>query len=308
MTTQSFEHTGRPEGFIAPDLRPSGLVLQPRELATDTWALMANQPPKDNNGLIVGERAALVIDSGVVPAVGSQILRLAAELTERPVRYLAYTTFHGDHTFGASAFDDAVTVISSIGNRHAMADLSAEKKAREESMYGDPALDDVVTWRRPDVTFDQYAEVDLGGRSVQLWCFGPGNGPGDTIVYDPASRTAWTGNFLMPAGVMPMLLIGDPDRYRISVDAMADTLDIDRIVPGHGWIADGAAALAALQGYLRQLADDVRAVLASDEPFEAALDRLAPPPTKGTDLPATMAASLHRLNFAAAFRTLSADR
>jgi cyclase len=29
-------------------------------------ALLANQLPKDNNGLIVGERAALLVDAGVV--------------------------------------------------------------------------------------------------------------------------------------------------------------------------------------------------------------------------------------------------
>ena len=46
----------RPEGFVGPNLDPEGLVLQPQELGPGVYALMANQPPKDNNVLIVGPK------------------------------------------------------------------------------------------------------------------------------------------------------------------------------------------------------------------------------------------------------------
>jgi cyclase len=65
---------------------------------------VANIPPKDNNGLIVGERAALVIDAGIVPDISAQIQRLVAQQTDRPLRYLVNTTYHGDHTFGNASF------------------------------------------------------------------------------------------------------------------------------------------------------------------------------------------------------------
>lgn len=100
----------RPAGYIPPNLSPRGLELRPRQLGDGVYALLANQVPKDNNGLIVGDRAALVVDAGVTPAIGRHIQQVAAELTDRPVRYVANTTFHGDHMFGNAAFDDAVTV------------------------------------------------------------------------------------------------------------------------------------------------------------------------------------------------------
>jgi cyclase len=59
----------RPEGFVGPDLDPEELMLHPQELGPGVYALMANQPPKDNNGLIVGSRAALVVDAGINGAV-----------------------------------------------------------------------------------------------------------------------------------------------------------------------------------------------------------------------------------------------
>lgn len=88
-----------------------------------------------------------------------------------------------------------------------------------------------------------HLEIDLGGRTVQLWHFGPGNGPGDTLVYVPDARVCWTGNFLGRAGIAPMLLIGDPIGYLASLRAMRDTLDVERLVPGHGFMADAGPAI-----------------------------------------------------------------
>ena len=44
----------------------------------------------------------------------------------------------------------------------------------------------------------------------------------------------WTGNFLGRAGIAPMLLIGDPVSYLTSLRALRATLDVERLVPGHG--------------------------------------------------------------------------
>lgn len=250
------EITERPEGYVAPDLRPQDLVLHPKELAPGVWALLANQPPKDNNGLIVGEQAALVVDSGVTPQVGRQIRRLAADLTDRPVRYLAYTTHHGDHTFGSSAFGPEATVVSSDTVREAMTDLRMEKAARQESMYGTDALEAVHRWRHPDVTFERSLSIDLGGRDVELWHFGPGNGPGDTLVHLPTEKITWTGNFLVPAGFVPMLLAGAPATYLASLEAMDAALDLDLIIPGHGYPAPARPAIDWLRHYLQAMATD----------------------------------------------------
>src|SRR6266516_4046910 len=179
----------RPEGYQGPNLSPAGLKLGAHEFARGVYALMANIPPKDNNGVIAGRDAALVVDAGVTPGVPAQIQELAGQLTDRPVRYLANTTYHGDHTFGNMAFPaEVVVVVSSQVNKQNMTDLSYEKKIRSGNMYGDEGMLDAVTrWRLPEVVFDTFAEIDLGGQVVQLWHFGPGNGPGDTVAYVPGT-------------------------------------------------------------------------------------------------------------------------
>jgi cyclase len=274
-----------PDGYSGPNLSPVGLELTPRPFADGVYALMANVPPKDNNGLVVGRNAALVIDAGITPQVARQIQRLAAELTSTPLRYLVNTTYHGDHTFGNASFPPDVVVVSSRLNKANMDDLRYEKQTRSRNMFGDAALlDEVTTWRPPDLVFDSYAEIDLGGRTVQLHQFGPGNGPGDTVVYVPDTRTAWTGNFLCHAGVAHMLLQGGPEPYLGSLHRMREALpELRTIVPGHGPMGDGHEAIHALIGYLELLHQEVAAAIRAGRSLEETYGACTDPWADGLD-------------------------
>ncbi|WP_414941735.1 MBL fold metallo-hydrolase [Amycolatopsis sp. cmx-11-51] len=306
------EMTERPADFVAPNLSPVGLELHPVELGEGVHALMANEAPKDNNGLIIGKKAALIIDSGVTPRIGRHIQDIAAGLTDTPIRYLVNTTYHGDHTFGNTAFDAGVRVISSRMNKAAMSDLAAEKNIRSESMYGaEKSLDDVVSWRLPDVTFDRYCEIDLGGRIVQLWHFGSANGPGDTLVHVPDAKVTWTGNFISP-GMPPMMLIGDPVAYLRTVRAMRATLTTDTLVPGHAFIGEAEPSISILLGYLENLTTAVHRGREAGRPVEALYEEL---PMWGITTPAgapeqirAVLRSLHRLNILTTYRWMDGQR
>jgi cyclase len=318
----------RPTGYAGPNLSPVGLELEPHELAGGVYALLANLLPKDNNGVVAGRDAALVVDAGITAEVSERIQALATDLTHLPLRYLVNTTYHGDHTFGNAAFPADVTVVSSRVNKQNMTDLGYEKFTRSKNMYGDEGLLDAVTdWRTPDVVFDSRAEIDLGGRVVELWAFGPGNGPGDTVVYVPDARVAWTGNYLCHAGTAPMLLQGGPEPYLASLRRMAEVLpDLRTVVPGHGPVGDGHEAIRWLVDYLERLRDDVIALYAAGHTVEETLELCPSPYADGLDdrLRTALAAyrgpqdaiqagflslcrNLHRLNVLATYRVVAAS-
>jgi cyclase len=308
--TQELEE--RPEAYLGPDLNPDGLQLQPEKLADGVYALMANIPPKDNNGVIVGERAALVVDAGVNGAISHQIQAIARQLTDKPLLYLVNTTYHGDHTFGNYAFPSTVTIISSKLNKESMRDLAYEKRMRAGNLRGNlKAIADVQTWRRPDILFDRFCAVDLGDQVVELWCFGPGNAPGDTIVYVPSAKVAWTGNFLMRAGIAPMLLEGGPAPYIQTLHAMQATLDVATIVPGHGPMGDAAPAIDSLLNYLEELQAKVQTGIDRGQSVDEILSAYDVP--RSLTLPPQIVAAstinplnhhLHRLNVLATYRDL----
>ena len=68
----SQEMTQRPQGYVGPNLDPTGLKLEPRKLGDGVYALLANEMPKDNNGIIVGAHAALAVDAGINSAVAAR--------------------------------------------------------------------------------------------------------------------------------------------------------------------------------------------------------------------------------------------
>jgi len=300
----------RPEGYVGPNLDPARLELIPKPLGEGVFALLASEIPKDNGGVIVGDRAALVVDAGMNLEMGHQIQAVVHRLTDRPLRFVVNTTYHGDHTFGNAAFPNEVHIVSSRINRASMCDLAREKRIRSRNLRGNlAAIEQVTRWREPDVTFEHFMEIDLGGRTVQLWAFGQGNGPGDVVVYEPVTRAAWTGNFLGHAGVAPMLLEGGPEPYIESLRRMRAALDTQVIVPGHGPMARGGETIDWMIDYLATLDRAVRAGVDQGLTLEQLLARRQPPtaeqlPPQARQHLGDLNRNMDRLNVLATFRDL----
>jgi cyclase len=76
--------------------------------ATDQW-------PHGNTGVVVTPEGVLVVDATYLPSRARADIALIRSVTDRPVRYLAYTHWHFDHNNGAIAYRDsfpAVTIVS----------------------------------------------------------------------------------------------------------------------------------------------------------------------------------------------------
>src|SRR5579859_4969132 len=80
----------------------------PIEIASGVFVIPDSRVPLvPNVGVIVGERAALVIESGLGPRNGAIVHDMARTLAgDRPL-FLTLTHFHPEHGFGAQAFGDA---------------------------------------------------------------------------------------------------------------------------------------------------------------------------------------------------------
>jgi cyclase len=229
-----------PQGFIPPPLNPTGVRLETKELAPGVYGLLSSKPPVDNSGFVVGEHGVLVIDAHINGAMAGLIQTAVRQVTNKLILYVVNTNYHGDHTFGNSAFPQETLIVAQQKTAEIMRDFEREKKFLLPYVDNDRTVFSDVRLRLPDLVLDEYLELDLGGRVVELYHLGHGNTPGDTVVYVPEARVAWTGNLIVGEGNIPFLIEGGAGAYLETIAKFTHTLEVGTIVPGHGLLTSGA--------------------------------------------------------------------
>jgi cyclase len=245
-----------PEAFLPPPIHPGGVELETRKLGPGVYALVSSRAPVDNSGFIVGDDGVLVIDSHINGAMAEKIQAAVRAVTDKPILYLVNTNYHGDHTFGNYAFPAETRIIAHEKTARAMRDFEHEKTLMIAASDGDERVVSGVRLRLPDITFDDEIVVGLGGRSVRIVHLGGGNTAGDTVVYEPQARVAWTGNLIVGVFIPPVFE-GQPARYIETLARFARELDVETIVPGHGPLVD-ESVLQRHSTYLLELLASVR--------------------------------------------------
>ncbi len=182
---------------IDPNAPPPIVHGRPVEIADGVFIVPDGRVPLvPNIGVIVGDRAALVVESGLGPKSSSIACGIAKGLAgDRPL-YLTLTHFHPEHGFGAQAFRDATIVYNRAQH---------EEFLRKRDGYlaqfrglGAAVADqlDGVAFVDPHVVYDGGADLDLGGKLAQLRTWDPAHTRGDQTVYLPNERILFTGDLV----------------------------------------------------------------------------------------------------------------
>lgn len=294
-----------PDDFAKFELDPTGCELSIEELGPGVYALMSSLYNVDNAGFVVGDDAVLVVDAHICVPMAEQILARVRAVTDKPIRYLVNANYHGDHTFGNCAFPADTLVIQQRETALRTPYIEDEKAFLLPCVGGNPATFAGVTYRAPDIVFDDRLTIDLGGQTVELYWFGPANTPGDTITYVPAARTAWTGN--MTVGAFALALESDAPTYLATLARFAQTLAPETLVSGHAPLAD-ASIIGRYMMYFGDLTIAVKQAIADGLSLEEAEARavlpaaFAPPPTHARP---DIVAGRHRYNVRRTYLSLT---
>jgi glyoxylase-like metal-dependent hydrolase (beta-lactamase superfamily II) len=236
--------------------------VDPVEIAPRVYVIPDGRVPLvPNIGIVIGEREALVVDTGMGPKNGRRVHEKTRSLTDKPI-VLTITHFHPEHGFGARAFSEARIVY----NRTQQKELTEKGAAYLEMFrtFGDTVAEQLegVELVDPDEVYDGELTLDVGGRAVELREFGLAHTRGDQVVFLPEQRVLFTGD-LVETRLFPIFPWFPPDDVDVNgskwieVLRRLEALGPEIVVPGHGEVA-GAELIGEVRSYLEDVRDRVR--------------------------------------------------
>jgi cyclase len=202
-----------------------------------------------NPSFVTTSDGVVVIDTPQQPTKAVAMRREAE--SHGPIRYIVNTEHHVDHIFGNWYFRGAGTVVNhrELYERFMVVFPELDPFAYAyESVPGDNPkgtdLDDpegVELWpdrdeyyRDPNkgrIVFTGDLTLHVGDHTFNL-LHTPGHTPGQLAVHVPEERVVFTGDTIF-SGCQTWLMTSDVDQWLAALERIR-TLDVDRIVPGHG--------------------------------------------------------------------------
>ena len=250
--------------FVAPPAAAQGRATSEvvvKQIASDLYFFF--DFGGSNSVFLVTEEGVLVIDTRTHPRDGRDLLDRIRKVTDKPIKWVINSHFHGDHHMGNSVFKElGATFVAQEETARIMQRVQPKEMARRidgfRSRGYDPAEVKLVL---PDVTFDSKMTIRLGGREVRLFYLGPGQQAGDTFVQFPHARVLFTPGAFAKHSMPNMLFTPSVENWIKLLDQVA-AMDIDTILPAHGDVATRADVkeLAAM------LADEYATVKDAVEP------------------------------------------
>jgi glyoxylase-like metal-dependent hydrolase (beta-lactamase superfamily II) len=195
-----------------------------------------------NVAIVVGDHATLVVDTGLGPSNGATVARVAKKLSKGQKLFLTTTHFHPEHAAGEAGFPAETILLRDAVQQQEMLEHGTEMLAMFSRLSPDykKLLDGVNQLRRPDVVFDNEAQLDLGGVTARLLWFGAGHTKGDELTFVEPDRTLISGDLVQNKVVPGVAGEGGSFRSWLEVLDKTEKLQPRYIVPDHSKPGDGS--------------------------------------------------------------------
>jgi len=186
-----------------------------------------------NIGVFVGEDGVFMIDDQYAP-LSEKIKAAIATLSDKEIKYLVNTHWHGDHAGGNENFGAAGATIVAHENVRKRLSTEQHNKAFNRTTPAAPK----VAW--PTITFEENMSLHLNGQKIMLIHVHNAHTDGDTFVWFPDSNVLHMGDCFFKDR-FPYIDIGSGGSVSGALRAIEVAMmitDADtQIIPGHGTMA-----------------------------------------------------------------------
>jgi cyclase len=200
-----------------------------------------------NIGVSVGDDGIVIVDDQYAP-LAEKIQAALKGITDKPVRFVINTHYHGDHTGGNAYFQKQAPIIAQDNVRKRLESGGAAGNGGSVHMENKPAPHDAL----PIITFDHDVTVHLNGEDIRALHFPAGHTDGDSIIFFPHSNVVHMGDDFVTYG-FPFIDVDSGGSINGMIDAVAKVIsdlppDV-KVIPGHGAVS----TLDDMRAYLEML-------------------------------------------------------
>lgn len=175
---------------------------------------------------VVGNDGVLLVDGQGSLDATKKMVDAIAKVTPKPIKWYVVGSDHGDHTAGNAALPKDITTIVTPYSKGQM-------KIDVPAMSGDKQV------------------INVGGIEVQALYLGRAHTGGDLVVYLPKQKILFMSEVFLNR-VFPAMRSAYPTEW-VGVIDKALKLDVDRFVPGHGFIEEPKVSREELVEYQKAL-------------------------------------------------------
>jgi glyoxylase-like metal-dependent hydrolase (beta-lactamase superfamily II) len=200
-----------------------------------------------NIGASVGDDGIVIVDDQYAP-LAEKIRAALKGITDKPVRFVINTHWHGDHTGGNVPFSQTSTVIAQDNVRKRLESGGTLGNLDSIKMEVKPAPKAAL----PIITFEHDVTVHLNGEDIRALHFPAGHTDGDSIIFFPKSNVVHMGDDFVRYG-FPFVDLGSGGSVKGMIAALEKVIpqlpaDV-KVIPGHGQLSD----LNDVRNYLTML-------------------------------------------------------
>ena len=205
----------------------------------------------------VGEDGIVIVDDEFAPlAEKIQAALRDLKITDKPVRFVINTHYHGDHTGGNPPFaNSGSTVIAQDNVRKRLLSGGTAGNGGSLKMEVKPAEKAAL----PIITFEHDLTVHLNGEDIRALHFPAGHTDGDAIIFFPKANVVHMGDDFVRYG-FPFIDVaggGSVQGMTDGVERAVAQLPADvKVIPGHGQLS----TLDDVRAYIQMLKDTTAVV------------------------------------------------
>jgi glyoxylase-like metal-dependent hydrolase (beta-lactamase superfamily II) len=211
-----------------------------------------------NQGWVVFKDFVLVIDANF-PNQASEVIKIIRKHTDKPIRYVFDTHYHGDHADGNGKYT-SIGAIAVASERSKVLFETKGIEGFEKSQSEKPDEYRDFTYDQPSLYFPKTLVIDDGQQRVELIHFGHAHTLGDAVAWLPKQGILFSGDACVNG---PFNYTGDSNTESwITVLNAMEELPIKIIAPGHGELANKSLIakqrryFVELRGTIGKMIDD----------------------------------------------------